>query len=157
MFDKIFVRVIAFCTRRAWWIIAAAALLTVASCVYIARDFAISTDVNALISADQPWRKRELAYQAVFPQGTQLILAVIEAPNAESTGAAADALTAELARDKDLFNSVDDLGGGPFFARNGLLFLPMADLKNTLDELEGAGPSLAAVARDPSLRGIIQA
>ena len=64
-------------------IIIAFAILTAASGVYVVRHFAIDTDVNALISADLPWRQRELAYQSAFPQSTQAILAVVDAPTPE--------------------------------------------------------------------------
>ena len=56
-----------------------------------------------------------------------------------------------------LFRSVEELGGGSFFEREALLFLDMPDLTATLTQLEGASPSLAILAADPSLRGLIQA
>ncbi len=46
------------CTRHAWAVIVAAALLAVASGVYAVRHFAINTDINTLISQDLPWRQR---------------------------------------------------------------------------------------------------
>ena len=60
-------------------IIIAFVILTAISGGYVARNFSINTDVNALISADLPWRQRELAYEAAFPQSTQGILAVVDA------------------------------------------------------------------------------
>jgi hopanoid biosynthesis associated RND transporter like protein HpnN len=138
-------------------IIIAFIILTAASGVYVARHFAIDTDVNALISADLPWRQRELAYEAAFPQSTQGILAVVEAPTPELAGAAATALADQLLRQNGLFRSIEELGGGGFFEREALLFLDMPDLTATLTQLEGASPSLAILTADPSLRGVIQA
>jgi uncharacterized protein len=138
-------------------IITAFVILTAVSGVYVVRHFAIDTDVNALISADLPWRQRELAYEAAFPQSTQAILAVVDAPTPELASAAATALADQLSQDGGLFRSVEELGGGRFFEREALLFLDMPDLTATLTQLEGASPSLAILAADPSLRGLIQA
>jgi hopanoid biosynthesis associated RND transporter like protein HpnN len=138
-------------------IIIAFAILTAVSSVYVARHFAIDTDVNALISADLPWRQRELAYESAFPQSTQAILAVVDAPTPELADAAATALADQLSRQDEPFRSVEELGGGRFFEREALLFLDKPDLNATLTQLEGASPSLAILAADPSLRGLIQA
>ena len=58
-------------SRRPLTVIVAFVILAFASGLYVVRHFSINTDVNALISADLPWRKRELAYEAAFPQSTQ--------------------------------------------------------------------------------------
>ena len=110
-----------------------------------------------MISADLPWRQRELAYESAFPQSTQGILAVVDAPTPELAGAAATALADQLSKHDGLFRSVEEIGGGKFFESNGLLFLDMPQLSGILTQLEGASPSLAILAADPSLRGLIQA
>jgi uncharacterized protein len=138
-------------------VIIAFVILTAVSGVYVVQHFAIDTDVNALISADLPWRQRELAYESAFPQSTQTILAVVDAPTPELASAAATALADQLSQQGGLFRSVEELGGGSFFEREALLFLDMPDLNATLTQLEGARPSLAILAADPSLRGLIQA
>jgi uncharacterized protein len=138
-------------------IVIAFAILTAVSGLYVARHFAIDTDVNALISADLPWRQRELAYESAFPQSTQGILAVVDARTPELAVAAATALADQLLQQDGLFRSIEELGGGRFFERNALLFLDKPDLTATLSQLEGASPSLEILAADPSLRGLIQA
>ena len=125
--------------------------------LYLVRHFSINTDVNALISADLPWRQRELAYEFAFPQSTQGILAVVDAPTPELAPAAATALADQLSKHLGLFRSVEEIGGGRFFESNGLLFLDMPQISGILTQLEGASPSLAILAADPSLRGLIQA
>ena len=47
--------------------------------------------------------------------------------------------------------------GEGFLRAMALLFLDMPELTATLTQLEGASPSLAILAADPSLRGLIQA
>ena len=138
-------------------IIVAFVILTFVSGLYVVRHFSINTDVNALISADLPWRQRELAYESAFPQSTQGILAVVDAPTPELAGAAASALADQASEHDGLFRSVEELGGGKLFESNGLLFLDMPQLTGILTQLEGASPSLAILAADPSLRGLIQA
>jgi uncharacterized protein len=137
-------------------VIVAATLLGAASAVYAARHFAISTDVSKLLSPDLPWRQRELAYQAAFPQQTESIVAVVEGPTPELATAAAAALTEELKQQPTLFRSVSIAGGDEFFERNKLLYLPPEDLSQVTQRLTAAAPLLGIVARDPSLRGLTQ-
>jgi uncharacterized protein len=84
-------------------IVIAFVILAAASGLYVAQHFAIDTDVNALISADLPWRQRELGYESAFPQSTQEILAVVDAHAPELACAAAAALTEQLSQDDGLF------------------------------------------------------
>lgn len=152
-----FGRFSAFCIRYAWRVILVAVVLATISGFYVVRHFAINTNLNSLISAGLLWRKRELAYQAVFPQSTQLILAAVTAPTPESAGSAAQVLTDQLLRSSDPFQSIQELDGGTFFRHNALLFLPSEGLASTLGQLEAASPSIAVLAADPSLRGLVQA
>src|SRR3954454_22523412 len=114
------------CTRHAWAVLAATAVLTVVSAVYAARHFAINTDINTLISQELPWRQRELAFEKAFPQHLRSILVVVDAPTPELTTQATSALVERLQDNdnKELFESVAQPGGGEFFRKNGLLFLP---------------------------------
>ena len=154
MLTSIIVRIIDFCTRNAWRIVAAGLLLAIASGVYVARHFAINSDINTLLSSDLGWRKRELAFEQAFRR-FQLIYVVVEAPTPELTGEATAALTQALAKNKERFRGVTQSGGGEFFARNGLLFQPPDELKRSLAPLVQAEPLIQDLATDPSLRGLI--
>ena len=46
---------------------------------YAARHFKITSDINALLSADLPWRQRETAFENNFHR-FQMLIAVVEAP-----------------------------------------------------------------------------
>ena len=144
-------------SRHPLQIIIAFVLLTAFSGLYVVRHFSINTDVNALISADLPRRQRELAYEAAFPRRRARDPRGRRRPYAGTGGAAATALADQLSQQDGLFRSIEELGGGKFFERNGLLFLDMPQLAGILTQLEGASPSLAILAADPSLRGLIQA
>src|SRR5215471_11459417 len=116
--------VVFFCICRARSVIATAMMLAVFSGAYVAGHFAIDTNINKLLSPDLPWRQQELEFSRAFPQRTETIFAVIDAPTAELASKASAALAEKLSPQSDLFESVDELASSPFFSRNGLLFLP---------------------------------
>lgn len=142
------------CTRNAWLTLLAALLLAGAATSYTAHHFAISTDVNKLISPDLPWRKREIAFEHTFPGRNDLILAVVEAPTPELARQAGLALEQTLAPQKDKFLSTGIPGGGPFFDTEGLLFLPTEDVARLTGQLASAGPVFDILIDDPNLRGL---
>jgi len=150
------VSVVVRCTRHAWLTIIVAALLGVVSGVYAARHFAINTDINTLISPDLTWRQREIAFEKAFPQHLRSILVVVEAPTAELTTQATDLLWKRLEADKSHFIQVTQPGGGAFFRKNGLLFLPVAETEKVAGQLTQADPLIGQLATDPSLRGLIE-
>src|SRR5712671_3372280 len=118
MLSRAIARIVEFCTRNIWPVVAVAVLLTVVSGAYTAKHFAINADVAKLISPDLPWRQRELAYEAAFTHGTELIVAVVDAPTPELATAATKALVDRLSQKTDLFRAVQSAGGGDFFTRN---------------------------------------
>ena len=128
-------------------VIAAGVALAAISAVYVAEQFKINTDINKLISNDLPWRKREIAYQKLFPASKKLT-AVIDAPTPELAGEAAYRLTKRLAQEKDVIKSVRQLTGGPFLAKNGLLFMPEGELQETLAQLTKSRALLEPLAAD---------
>jgi uncharacterized protein len=119
-----FAGIVDFCLRRAWAIILASALILVGSSVYVARHFAVNSNISNLLSPNLPWRQRELAYQQAFPQQATSIIAVVGAPTPEFSDAATAALVARLLPQSNRFRSIEAAQGGEFFARNGLLYLP---------------------------------
>jgi len=150
------VRAIDFCAQYAWPVIAAAILLMLVSSWYAATHFAMTTDVNQLISPNIPWRQREAAFEKAFPQ-FETIVAVIDAPTPELVDEATDALVQRMSQQKTLFRSIEQLQGGNFFAQNGLLFEKTSDLGPQMKMLTQAQRLVQVLAGDPSLRGVIQA
>jgi hypothetical protein len=150
------VRTIDLCTRHAWKVIAAMILLALASGYYAATHFAMTTDINKLISQDIPWRQREAAFENAFPQ-FDLIVAVVDAPTPELSHAATKLLVDRLSQRPELFRTVTQPGGGEFFARNGLLFEPPEVLGAQMKRLTDAQRLLQVLASDPSLHGVVRA
>lgn len=153
MLTNIVVSIVKACTRFAPLVVILSLALSVASCIYAARHFAINTDINKLISPELDWRQRDIQFEQAFDR-EKLILAVVEAPTPELAGSAANALAEKLKGDTKNFEAVQPLGSGEFFARNGLLFLPTEDVAKTTTQLESAAPLIEIMAGDPSIRGL---
>jgi hopanoid biosynthesis associated RND transporter like protein HpnN len=149
------VRVVGLSARRPWLVVALVLALALVSAVYAKRHFAIKTDVNELISHDVPWAKNALEYMKHFPQWG--IIVVIDAPTPEATEQATAKLADALKARSDQFQAVSQPGGGPFFARNGLLFLPRDEVAQATDGITRADPLIGTLAADPSLRGVLDA
>ena len=152
MLTSIVVAIVRTCTRFATLVVIVSLLLAVGGSYYAARHFAINTDINKLISPDLDWRKRDNQFEHAFDR-EKLILAVVEAPTPELASAASKALAAKLAGDTH-FESVQPLGSGEFFEKNGLLFLPVEEVGKVAGQLEAAAPLIEIMAGDPSIRGL---
>jgi hopanoid biosynthesis associated RND transporter like protein HpnN len=125
----------------------------VAAGYYTAQHFSINTDINTLISQKLDWRQRDNQFEKAFDRD-RTILAVVEAPTPELTSAASSALAQKLSVDTKHFESVQPLGSGDFFEKNGLLFLPVAEVGKLTGQFESAAPLIEIMAGDPSIRGL---
>ncbi|MGH7249273.1 MAG: MMPL family transporter, partial [Pseudomonadota bacterium] len=152
-----FSRIVDFCIRRAWLILLASALILAGAVDYVAGHFAVNSNIDSHLSPNLPWRQRELAYKAAFPQQVQSTLAVVTAPTPEFASAAADALVARLSPQTALFHSVGGGLGGEFFARNGLLYSSAKEVADRMGRLSAAAPLIRPLVADPSLRGLTHA
>jgi uncharacterized protein len=150
---KTVIAIVQTCTRFAATTVLIALGLAIAAGVYAAKHFEINTDINTLISPDLDWRKRDIQFDDAFDRD-RTILAVVEAPTPELTSSATAALYRKLAGDTTHFESVERLGSGEFFERNGLLFLPVAEVARSTSQFESAAPLIEIMAGDPSLRGL---
>jgi hopanoid biosynthesis associated RND transporter like protein HpnN len=150
-------RIVAASTRHPVIVVLVAALLTVVAGTYAARHFTMTANTEELISPKMEWRQRVLDFQAAFPQLEGLTVVVIDGKTPELADRAAARLANELRSKPQLFKTVDQPQGGPFFARNGLLLMPLADVRSTTESLMRAQPMLASLAADPSLRGVLTA
>jgi uncharacterized protein len=157
MLQQAIVSTVDYCIRYATQIIGIAALLGLVTAIYAAGHFGIDADVNKLISKDLPWRQREATFQKFFPPKEETILAVVDAPTSELATQATAALIQKLSDQKNLFQSIMEAGGGPFFQRNGLLFLPTNQVVDLSKKLGEAKPVIQALAQDPNLRGLTTA
>src|SRR5262245_55413698 len=145
------------CTQHRWPVIALAALLTVFCGYYSTRNFSINTDVNKLISRDLDWRQRELTLDTAFPHRHNTILAVLDAPTSELATQATAELIERLSTEKAAIRSVREPAGGPFFSKNGLLFLPTEQVSAYTQEFGRSQPLIQVLVADQNWRGLMQA
>jgi len=121
---------------------------------YAATHVSINTSTTDMLAEDLPFQKQFLELDQAFPQDYRTIVVVIDADSAERARAAAETLTQGLVRHPEAIRSVFHPEGDPFFRRHGLLFLDIPELEALGSMLAGAQPMLAALASDPSLRGL---
>jgi hopanoid biosynthesis associated RND transporter like protein HpnN len=150
-----FGRIVAASTRHPLIVLSLVGGLTLAALVFIAQNFAMTADTSQLISQRLEWRQRELAFEAAFPQFNNLTMVVVDGATPELADDAARRLAAALKERQDLFQSVRWPDGGPFFEREGLLFLPSKDVEKATSGLVRAAPLLTRLTADPSLRGAL--
>ncbi|HEY7229928.1 MAG TPA: MMPL family transporter [Pseudolabrys sp.] len=143
-------------SRYAWLVILAFLLVAAISAGYFATHFSITTDSNKLLSSSLPWRQQELALDRAFPWRIDQIIAVIDATTPEAAEQATDALANELSHRSDLIKTVYRPDGGDFFARNGILFRTLDEVRRDANDLIGAQPFLGTLAADPTLRGVLR-
>jgi len=142
---SIVVQIVRACTRFATLTVLLGLILAIAAGYYTSQHFVINTDINTLISSKLDWRQRDQQFDKEFDRDST-ILAVVEAPTPELTGAAATALEQKLKGDKKNFQSMQPLGSGEFFDKNGLLFLPTDEVGKVTGEFAAAAPLIEAWA-----------
>jgi hopanoid biosynthesis associated RND transporter like protein HpnN len=148
-------RTVAASARYPWIVLLLIAGLTLAALVFTAKNFAMTADPGQLISQRLDWRQRELAFDAAFPRLINLTMVVVDGATPELADDAARRLVAALKGRRDLFRTVRWPSGGPFFEREGLLFLPLEDVRAATDGLVKAAPMLVRLKADQSLRGVM--
>jgi hypothetical protein len=154
MINSAIVQIVDFCARFRWMTIIAGMLAMIATAAFDVARFSINSDVEGLISQNLPWHQRQVELSQAFPQNG--ISVVVRAPTAENAEQATNALAQSLSKDPALFPAVGQPDSGDFFARNGLLFGSPAGVKKSAEGLTQAEPFLAALAADPSLRGVMK-
>jgi hopanoid biosynthesis associated RND transporter like protein HpnN len=147
--------IVGFCCRNARWVALATVLLGIVAGTYATRNFAMNSNSESLISPYVPWRVRQTGFDRAFPQRNNLILVVVDGATPERAEQAAAKLTKKLSSMGRFFWSVRRPDGGPFFNREGLLFMPIPQLTANLNQLIAAQPFLGGLAADPSLRGVL--
>ncbi|HEY1797973.1 MAG TPA: MMPL family transporter [Stellaceae bacterium] len=150
-------RLVALAHRRALWVVLAAFVATLGGGLYAGTHLDMDTDIEQLLPRNTTWRQQEIALDKAFPQNADLLAIVVDGQTPEAANAAAATLAEHLKAESNLFHFVRRPDGGPFFDRNGLLFLPPDDLAAVTQQLIAAQPVIGSLAADPSLRGLFAA
>jgi hopanoid biosynthesis associated RND transporter like protein HpnN len=148
-------RITAFCVPRAALVVAVVLAATLLAAWFVAGHFRMTTETEALLSPKLEFRQHELKFDAAFPTAETPIVVVIDGKTPEATTLASRRLVADLQARSDLFTRVRDPRDETFFRQNGLLFLDLDKVKDDTAQMIKAQPFLAPIARDPSLRGVL--
>jgi hopanoid biosynthesis associated RND transporter like protein HpnN len=150
-------RVVEFSRRHAHAVVAVCLVLTVLFGWYTATHWKIDASTDHLIDPTLPWRQAEAEMARLFPQNEDTLVIVVDGTTPELADDAAGQLAQRLAARPDMFISVRRPDASDFFRRNGLLFLPTAEVGQLTDALAKAQPLMAALASDPSVHGLFGA
>ena len=148
-------RVVRLSTRYAWLVIPGFVIAAIVSGSYVSRHIAINTDSSKLLSSSLSWRQQENRLDELFPQRTDRIIAVVDATTAEAAEEAAAALAKALSARADVIRTISRPDADEFFARNGILFQSVDEVRSDMGELIKAQPFLGTLAADPTLRGVL--
>lgn len=132
-------------------VLSAALVATVVAGGWAARHLSVDSDTGSMISERLPWRQAFLAYEQEFPQLGDEIQVVIEADTPEAAEEAQWELGRYLRARSTLYRDVYLPGGGPFFERNGLLYLETSRLENLASHSEALSEALVELEAEPSL------
>ena len=149
-------RIVAVSIRHSLIVLLATLAATAAALVHLAQNFAMTAETSQLISPKLEWRKRGIEFDKAFPQLQNLTMIVVDGATPELADDGAKRLASALQQRPDLFHNVRQPDGGRFFERNGLLLLPMDDVRSVTDALIKVQPLLSALAADPSLAGAMK-
>ena len=123
---------------------------------YTVDNLSMNTDTEHMLSEDLVWRKLDQEYERLFPQYDNNILIVVEAATPDQAGDAAALLYEHLQPEQALFEFVYYPNALAVFRESGLLYLDTKELQDLSDNLAEVQPFLARLARDPSLRGLLE-
>ena len=155
--SHLLVAVIGFCRRFALAVVVGGVALTGGAFYLASARLGISTNTDQLFADSLPWRQREIAFDAAFPQFRDLLVVVVDSDIPEAAEETAAGLARRILRDKKHFKAAQQPDALPFFTNNAFLFLDPKPLAALLDGTVDAQPFLGQLAADPSARGLFAA
>lgn len=161
-----------FVCRRAVWIVALAAVLSVVSVIYSAARIEFVTDRNALVDPEAEYNRRFLQFKQEFGDQELMLLMIGPAPGPvgnpgyappvpgdltrqQMKAAAVDVLT-QLRKRPDLFPGIYDRVDPDSFGGTRMLYMPTQDLRQIRDQVAPATPLLAQLGEEPSFPGLLK-
>ena len=140
--------------RRPLLVLAAAAVLALASILYARGNLGLDTDTADMISADPEWRQTWIELKAAFPQLVDTLLIVADGETPDLADRASRILAAALEAEHALVEWAVRPDALPFFERNALLYLAPGELDALLSRLAEAQPFLGTLAAEPDPAGL---
>jgi uncharacterized protein len=145
-----------FVRRHSIAVLAFSLVSAVLAGAYAAKNVSINTSTADMLSKELPFQRQFEALDRAFPQDYRTIVVVVDGDTPELARTAAERLAERLGQRTDVIRNVFHPEGDPFFRRHGLLYLSVDELQTVGSMMAGAQPLLAALAQDPSLRGLSQ-
>ena len=124
------------------------------SMYYTAGHLKVNTDTTNILSPDLPFQQDRQRFLKAFPQDDQAILVVVDAKAPEQTTRVLTYLGEQFRKEKQQITSVYIPGEGPYFDKNGLLYLGLDDIKDLSVKLAEAQPFIGTLSGDNSLKGL---
>ena len=109
------------------------------------------TGRDSMMPSSAPFQVDYSAYRQEFGDQEEVVV-VLESDDAEKTTRCGDALNERLQQEKGVFREVFYPGGLPYFRKNGLLFMPLEEIRGLRHTLTMAGPVLKDLAAAPSVQ-----
>ncbi len=144
-------RLFSFVAARPRLILGLALIISIISVFYTVKKMEFLTGRDDLMPRNASFQVDYRTYRAEFGDQEEIV-AVIESDDAERATRAADDLYARLNKEKGVFREVFYPGGLPFFRTNGLLFMPLDDIRQLRKTLTMAAPVLKDLAAAPSVQ-----
>ena len=135
------------------WVVLLACLILTVLATYASFSIVINTSTEGMFSSKVEFLRNVRAYERIFPNKGDPIVAVVDALTADRAQAPADRLAEKLSGNRH-FQRVEVPGSQAYFRRAGLLFLDVKQLQNLRDQLYQARHALNVLSAQPNLFGI---
>ena len=140
--------------RYAWSVIIGFTLLGVAAFFYTAGNLGVNSNTAEMFDENLPFRQVRDQYNEAFPETEDNFVVVVSGPVPELVASVADTVASRFRDRTDLFESVFQPTGEPFFKNNQLLYLDTADLKQLSGQLVKAKSMMSFLSENYSLKGL---
>ena len=148
-------RWVVWVVNRRWWVLIALIAMTLVNGFVAYNQFKMNSDLGELIRQDASWRADFDRYEKEFPHLVRTLVLVVSGDSLTQVETVAKNLRDGLAQRSERFSDVYAPGVEPFLRDHAFYFMDAEALDDVVDRLAEGQPMLAAVARDPSLRALL--
>ena len=133
-----------------WLVLSLALLLSALSLWFTSQRMEFLTGRDELMPANTAFNRDFQTFRAEFGDMEDIVV-VIESADASAAGAFGTRLYQALQKDREQFSDIFYPYALPFFQKNGLLFMSLADIKELHRNLSLAAPVLKDLSREPKV------
>lgn len=144
-------RLISLVTRFPKTVVALSLLLSALCVFYTARNLEFLTGRDDLMPRNAPFQVEYREFSKNFGDQDEIIV-VVEADDPLLASRFSATLYERLGKETRLFRELFYPNGLPYFRENGMLFVPLEELRGMGRTLEMAGPVLKELAASPSIK-----